>query len=156
VKLKLSAFVDAPPAVDPAETVVAVAELLDILTVGVPVYVKPVAVAVVNTVPDPVVVMFPVPKIIDRVLELLEKNNPVDKVEVLVPTSSVPAVNVYVAFVANVVVPLANCTVPAPDCVIENSVLLADVMTAVPEVLAHVQRPEPVVNVIPDTKVNEP
>jgi hypothetical protein len=101
--------------------------------------------------------MLPVPKIIERVLELDDENNPQDNVAVLVPTSKVPFVRVYVALVANVVVPVLNRTVPpTPDCVIEYNVLPADVITCVPDVAANVQTPEPVVNVIPETSVNEP
>ena len=95
VKLKLGALFDVPPVV-PAVIVVAVALLLDIFTVGVPVNVRPVAVAVVQTVPEPVVVILPVPKVIARVVVLEEENAAQLKVDVLVPTSKVPLFKVTV------------------------------------------------------------
>ena len=45
---------------------------------------------------------------------------------------------------------------PSPFCTILYKVLPAEVMVAVPEVLANVHVPVPVVNVIPETKVSEP
>jgi len=99
VKLKSNEF--AGPLLDvPDVTVVAVAELLDILTVGVPVYDNPFALAVSNTVPDPVVVMLPVPNAITLVFALLDENSPQDSVNVL--NDNVPRVSVNVAAVPNV------------------------------------------------------
>ena len=107
-----------------------------------------------NAVPEPVVVMLPVPKVITRVLVLAELNKPLERV--LLAKFSVPLVKVYVAVVEAVKLPDSSTVPPTPFWVIENNVLLAEVIVCVPEVAANVHKPEPVVKVIPATNVSEP
>ena len=73
VKLKL---IELASSVVPELTVVAVAVALETLTTCVPVAVKPVTMAVVQMVPVPLTVIFPVPKAIVRVAVPLPINRP--------------------------------------------------------------------------------
>ena len=85
-------------------------------------------------------------------LELAELNAPTDSV--LFAKFNVPLVNVYVC--VDVKAPLSATVPPVPDWVMGFKVLPADVIVAVPEVLANVNTPVPVVNVMPATNVSEP
>lgn len=89
LKTKLIAFASVK---GPLLTVVAVLVLFVTLTTDVPVMVRFVPVLVVQTVPKPVTVTFPVPKAIVLVFELLLANWP--QVSVLLFRLSVPAVSV--------------------------------------------------------------
>ena len=109
--LKLSALVAAPPVV--AGVIVEAVELLfEILTVGVPVKVRFVDIAVFHKeAPEPVTVILPVvPKVIALVLALLELNKPQDKVKSA--RAKVPRVWVNV-FVSPKVNALPRVKVPA-------------------------------------------
>ena len=79
----------------PGVTVLVAAPEVEMLTTGVPVTVKPVTVAVVQSVPPAALqTMLPAPKAIVRVLELDDENNPV--VSVLPSRLSVPLVKIVV------------------------------------------------------------
>jgi hypothetical protein len=95
VTLKLSELASVNPV---ATMIVAVALLFDMFTVGVPDTVREVLL-VLNTVPDPLVVMLPVPNAKVRVPEV-ELNNPVESVKV--DNVKVPPVKVNVLVVPNV------------------------------------------------------
>jgi hypothetical protein len=84
--------------VELADMVVAVALLFDMFTVGVPDTVREVLL-VLNTVPDPLVVMLPVPNAKVRT-PVIELNNPVESVKV--DNVKVPPVKVNVLVVPNV------------------------------------------------------
>ena len=106
IKLKLIA--DAEPAV--LVTVTAVAVLLSILTLLVPVTVNPVTPVTFHTVPVPVVVILPVPNAKVLVFVLDDKNVPTDKFTPLFMVI-VPANSSYVPVVL-IRAPVPTVTVP--------------------------------------------
>lgn len=123
----------------PGDTVVATAPELEMLTMGVPVMVNPVTVAVVQSVPPAALqVMFPVPKAMVRVLELVEENKPV--VSVFPSRSSVPLVKVVVREFGPTVSASASRHVPPTPLKVmgESSDFPFEVIMLVPDVAAKV------------------
>ena len=122
VNVTFGALVEEPPAVLPNVTVLVIAA--EVVKPPVPVLVKPVAVAMDNTVVPAVVcarTILPAPNVIERVFELSELNIPV--VNVNPANANVPAVNVYVQVAVANVNAAPNVTVPAV-CVNEGVVIV--------------------------------
>ena len=121
--VKFGAFDAVPPVVP--KTTVAVAAMF-LVKPPVPVKVKLVAVAILKTVVAAVVLvsaMFPAPKLIARVLVLLELKMPVLKVNT--SRLRVPAVSVVVLVVPTVIAPASVTAIPEPLIVVLPSVLPA-------------------------------
>jgi hypothetical protein len=119
--VRFGALVVDPPVVP--KTTVAVAAIFRVKP-PVPVKVKPVAVAIDNTPAAAVVLVsaiFPAPNAIARVLELVELNNPVLRVNPA--RSRVPAVNAVMLVVPTVIASASVTVIPVPLIVVLPSVL---------------------------------